>query len=79
MPVGSGFLFPFPDSGSFHLLFIQINCPGFFSLSSPSGIPIMQMLLCLMVFLSSLHLFSFFTLIFLFLLFCLIPFHYSVL
>ena len=33
MPPGSGFLFPFPDSGNFQLLVLQINLlPPFLSL-----------------------------------------------
>lgn len=59
----------FPRLGNFHLLFLQISCFALFILSSPSGVPVMQ-IVCSMISLSSLNLVSFFTILFVVLLVC---------
>ena len=80
---GLGWLFPFPCSGNFQLFPLQTFFPAL-SLSSPSGILIMRMLVCLMLSQRSLRLSSFLFIRFLysvlwqwFLLFC-PPGHLSV-
>ena len=69
----------FPMLGKFSTIISSNVFSGPFCLSSPSGTPIMQMLLCLMLSQRSLRLFSFFFFhSFFFILFCSRDFHHSV-
>jgi len=61
---GLCWIFLFLYLGSFQLLSLQIFFSGSFSLSSPSGMPIMEMLVCLMLSQRSLRLSSFLYILF---------------
>ena len=67
-----------PNLGKFSTIIPSNIFSGLFSLSSPSGTPIMQMLLRLMLSQRSLGLSSFLFILFFFILFCSSEFHHSV-